>query len=347
MRGWRPLLIILAIAAVALSCPTAAVAEQSEGLQILIDYSHGQGSVDVRTDALLVDDLQDSGFEVVRILEGLNATQLSKASVLIMGPVQWSINGLTAEEIEAVAEWFSSGNKLIWIGCDSDYISDTTGQWVNDNMTALLRAVGSHVYPEPTQVIDSESHLGQEHIVVANSTSQAPMIQKAVEGVDGILMHGGTLLYGSTSSYTINPIPLENYALPNVHPLLFYSPAAIIYDYDDTLLPFAHRDGQEGQFVACTIETKESSVIVVSGASPYGSSSSMSSNEYSSTQLDGLRFVSQTINHGVDLAASRPVFRTTNLLDQLSSIYPMLLASIIVPLIYLIRRDNTRTSYHS
>ncbi len=344
MRGWRPLLIILAIAAVAMSCPSAVVAEDSEPFQVLIDYSHGQGSVDVRADALLISSLQDSGFKISRIVNSLNATLLSKSSVLIIGPVQWPINGFTFDEINAIAEWFESGNKLLWVGCDSDYVSDTTGQWVNDNMTALLRAVGSQVYPEPTQVIDSESNCGQEHTAVANKTSQNPMIQQAVEGVEGILMHGGTLLYGTTTSLPANPIPLEQYALPNVYPLLYYSPAAFIFDYDEALLPVAHNDGQEGEFVACTMEVRESSVIIVSGASPYGSSTSMSSNEYFSTQLDGLRFVSQTIMYGMDLAASKPAFRMSYLSDQLSSAYPILLVSILVPLCYLIRRDHLRLS---
>ena len=101
--------------------------------------------------------------------------------------------------------------------------------------------------------------------------SKNPFVSDIVEGVDAVLMHGATCLYGSdsdTPDSLTNPVQLENTTIANVTPFLYYSPSAYISD-QDMIPPLAHNNGDNGSFVACTIEIhaglNKSGVIVVSG----------------------------------------------------------------------------------
>ncbi len=273
---------------------------------IVFDYSHGQHSSSVEyMDVRLQTILTMMGYTVTWASSGLTTAVLADADALIIGGI-YGDNGFTAAEITAVGDWFSAGNRFLWVGGDSDY----DGANVGNNMTLILEEVGSHVYHEPTAIEDPISCCASGYRVVANTTSDNAFVAGFVEGVDAVLMHGPTMLYGSnnaTPGENVNPVALETVSIPNVYPLLYYGGNATITDGDITY-PYAHTDGDVGSFVATTLEVLAgeagTGVIIVSGASPYGDYRPMITHSYYDIPLNGENLVVQGIVTGLDWAVN-------------------------------------------
>ena len=276
--------------------------------KLVFDYSHGQYSEYVADiDQYLEQNLTAMGFDIVWAKGGINSTVLQDAFGLIIG----SFLGPSYIDVGTyvdIHDWFYQGEKFLWVSGDSDYTAPPDrGQFINDNMSAILQGVGSHVYPEPTSVADPVSNTGVEYRVVANTTVQHPLFDdqfdQIVDNVDAVLCHDPTCLYGSNSSdpnVGVNPVALDEFHVENVYPLLFYSTSAYIND-NDLIPPYTHEDGETGSFVAATIELNagpsDDCIIVVSGASPYGDYRPMYADEYYGVQLNGYRFVNQLISY--------------------------------------------------
>jgi ABC-type transport system substrate-binding protein len=273
--------------------------------KIVFDYSHGQYKqllVD-STDLFIARNLTEMGFEVVWALGGINSSILADATGFVAGSIFGQLNGYSVDEVSAIADWFNAGDRFMWVGYDSDY---NGLEYVNDNMTAILEGVGSHVYGEPTSVEDPESNCGAAYRCVANRTSNDSHISSIVNSVETVLMHGPTLLYGSTSGFEgTDSVALETTTITDVYPLLYYSQAATIID-SDLVPPYAHSDGDTGAFVAAVMEVNagaaDRGVLVVSGASPYGDYMPMAEDFYYSRDLSGWRFVHQAIYFGMSFA---------------------------------------------
>jgi hypothetical protein len=285
---------------------TVAAAENPIHPLIVIDMSHGQYSsyvFDVE-DAWLVGNLTELGYDVTYAWGGLNATILQDATGLLLGAIYGTTTGFTPAEVTAIASWFNGGGKFLWVGSDSDYAGYA---YINYNMSMVLEAVGSHVYPEQISISDAYSNCNSSYRVVANGTSTDPYVADLVDGVDAVLMHGPTSLYGSTSAQEgTDVVALENTTIENVYPVLYYGASATMTD-SDLIPPLAHHDGDQGKFVAMTVEvnagTAGDGVIVVSGASPYGDYQPMSSTEYYDVPLNGNLLVKQTIDWGIEKSA--------------------------------------------
>ncbi|TFG10368.1 hypothetical protein EU538_02130 [Candidatus Thorarchaeota archaeon] len=272
--------------------------------KIVFDYSHGQyaSKLENTTDLQLENNLTDLGYEVVWAWGGINSSILSDADGLVLGSVYGESNVYLASEVTAIADWFNAGGKFLWVGFDSDYGGN---QYHHDTNIEILEAVGSHVYGEPTSVEDPISNTEAAYRVVANGTSDDPFVADIVAGVDKVLMHGPTLVYGSNSDTpgeNVEPVALETTTIPNVYPLIYYGAAAEIKDAD-TRYPYAHEDGQQGAFVAATLEVNAGDagdgVIVVSGASAYGDYQPMCSWVYYDIALSGDHLVEQAIDFGM------------------------------------------------
>ncbi len=276
---------------------------------IVFDMSHGQYSsyVTPNEDTDLKEALEADGFDVVWAWGGLNDSILANADGLIVGSIYGENNGFAAAEITAVADWFNAGNKYMFVGSDSDY----DGNYLPANASALLAAVNSHVYPEPSQVSDAESNCNASYRVVANGTGDDPYIADIVNGVGKVLMHGPTLLYGSTTGDGAGGVDLLTTSIANVYPVLLYSEAAVVAD-QDLIPPIAHADEQTGPFVAMTVEVYAglagTGVLMVAGASPYGDYKPMYADEYYDVVLTGNLLVEQAINWGMDTAPTLQAF---------------------------------------
>ena len=119
-------------------------------------------------------------------------------------------------------------------------------------------------------------------------------------------MHGPTTLYGSTSGASdADIVALHNNTIDNVYPLMYYGASGTVGD-SDLVPPVSIDDGEVGAFVATSIEVAAgddgTGVIVVSGASPYGDYQPMTTNEYYTVPLEGMTFVTQVFEFGMDYA---------------------------------------------
>ncbi|RDE13722.1 MAG: hypothetical protein C4K49_08295 [Candidatus Thorarchaeota archaeon] len=276
---------------------------------IVFDLSHGQYKATIfnTTDLWLTGNLTQMGYTVVWAKGGINASILENAVAFIAGSIYGVTKGYSTAELTAITDWFNTGKKFMWIGYDSDFGGYT---YINDNMTAILDGVDSHVYGEPTAVADPISCTGASYRVVANGTSTNSYVASIVANVNKVLMHGPTLVYGSNSttpSHSTAPVALETTTITNVYPLLYYGGNATILDSDATP-PIAHADGAKGKFVAATLEinagTAKTGVLVVSGASPYGDYQPMYSDAYYGVALNGYNLVKQAIDFGINTATA-------------------------------------------
>lgn len=277
-------------------------ARAQAGGKIMMDIYHGQYSSYVfgYEDAWLDDNLTANGYTVEFNNATITASTLSDVDGLLIGSQYGDQNAFSSSEIAAIGDWFNAGGKYLWVGYDSDYGGY---QYINDNMTAILAACGSHVYGEPISVSDSYSNCNASYRVIANVTSTDSYVASIVTGVNRILMHGPTCLYGSTSGDGLNPVNLETGSVANVYPILYYGASATIGD-SDLVAPLAHSDGDEGSFVAMTVEMAAgeagTGVIMVAGASPYGDYKPMYADEYYGEALDGPELVLQAIEFGMN-----------------------------------------------
>lgn len=261
---------------------------------VVLDMSHGQykSSIWETEDAWLEANLTEMGYDVVWAMGGLNSTVLADADAVIIGSPYG--DPFTTSEVNAVADWYGTG-KFLWVATDSDY----DGTAINHNVTLILEAVNSHVYGEEGDIKDLESNAGGDYRPVANVTTTEAHLADIVDGVTKVLCHGPTCLVGSTSgTFDSGIVALETETVPNVWPVLWYSPAASIADNDD-VEPLVHTVGDEGSWVAMTVEYNAGGIIAVSGASPYGDYQPMYTAQYYGFDLDGYNLVLNTIEWGL------------------------------------------------
>lgn len=309
--------IILLLVLTAFSSPQELSARpaQTTQIKIVFDNSHGQGigSDRIEVDHLLEGNLTALGYEVIWASGGLNTSILENATGLVIGPLYGLYSGFLPQEIADIADWFAAGNRFLWVGCKADYEGEGLGTFINNNMSLILEAVGSHVYPESVEVDDFECNCGESYRTVGNVTSSDPFVAGIVSGVTKVLTHGTCALYGSNSSTPgryVDMVPLEEIAIENVYPLLHSSPASFINNYEvDENPPEVHDNFQVGSFALCTLEVlagpSQAGVIVVSGAAPYGNyRPSMYYHQYCGYDLDGYKLVNKAINRGIRMALS-------------------------------------------
>ncbi|MHA2354274.1 MAG: hypothetical protein ACXADC_03825, partial [Candidatus Thorarchaeota archaeon] len=311
---------------------------------ILIDYSHGQfKSSAYHVDQRLWTSLFVMGYDLVEVMGGFNSTILGTADGVIFSKV-WDIgNEFLASEISALGAWFNAGNKFIFVGGESDFVESAGGQWVLDNATWLLETIGSHVYHEPTAVQDPDSFAGAAYRPIANITSGDAFVADIVNGVNRVLVHSPTCLYGSNSDTpgeNVSAVALETVSIPDVYPILSHFNGTIVDS--DLQAPYAHTNGQYGQFVSMTIEVNagadESGAIVVSGGQPYGHYWPMMEDSYAGQEgMTGLYLMRQVVYFGMNAAAPVVTTTTTTTTTTTSTttpeppvepIDPMLLAAI-------------------
>ncbi|MCK5238450.1 MAG: hypothetical protein KAR33_02810 [Candidatus Thorarchaeota archaeon] len=269
--------------------------------KIVFDYSHGQYSAYVEPQDLeLAANLTELGYDVVWAWGGINESILAGATGLIIGSIYGTTNEFSTNEIHAISEWFNLGHRFLWVSFDSDYAGQT---YINDNSDDVLSSAGSHVYGEPTAIEDPVQNTGAGYRAIATVLSYDPFVSNITQGVEEVLMHGPTCLYGSSNGAPyITPVSLETSSILNVFPLLYYSPSATIVD-SDLRAPVAHSNGDQGSFVAAALEISAgesgTGVIITSGASPYGDYRPMYTYDYYDRIMNGNLFVEQAIDFGM------------------------------------------------
>ena len=315
MRHQGALVLALIVAAgLALSIPTIHVVRAQSRPVVVIDYSHGQDiNVQARAyhDPNFFGNLSEMGFEVIIAHGGLNSSLMENVDALILGSIYGEMNTFRDWELQCLESWFNEGNKFAWVAYDSDYPTHVEGtHYINMNMSTVLELFGSRLYGEPAHIADDTCNCGANYRAVANVTSNDLYVRPCVQSVDRVLMHGSTLLYGSNStnpSRFESPIPLEQLTLPNVHPILYYSPTAFVEDWMPPA-PIAHHENETDSFLACAIQTSAgpngTDILVVSGGAPYGSYCPMFADEYHNYTLTGSIFVLQVVEFAMNYLSS-------------------------------------------
>jgi hypothetical protein len=286
---------------------------QVDRIRIVFDYSHGQ-NYDTgykNVDHLLEGNLTERGYEVIWAKGGLNSSILEDATGLIIGSIWGKDEGFLEYELDAIEDWFATGNKLLWVSCKSDYPGPeyATGQFVNDNASAILERVGSHAYPEPAEIDDYELNCGEYYRIIANMSSTDPFVAGIVTGLEAVLFHGSTVIYGSDSDTPgayVNPVALETESVDNLYPLMYSSPASFVFDQDAKVPPIVHEEYEQGSKVLSTLEVfagpAKCGVIIVSGTAPYGLNRPIYFDTYYNIDLDGPIFVRRAIVEGIRMA---------------------------------------------
>ena len=318
----KTIAIAFLVALVASSFASAAPVLAQANPIIVVDLSHGQqtdhgGSFDTR-DVYLEANLTAMGYDVVWAYGGINATILATATGLLLPSIFGTTTGFLSAEVTAIDDWFATGHKFLWVAYDSDFSSSTSGQWINDNATLVLEAVGSHVYGEPTALYDIEENVaGQSYRTISNVTSTDAFVADIVTGVTRVMMHSPTVLYGSDSATpgeNVTAVELETGSVANVYPFLYSSPASQIQD-GDLIEPFVHEDSAIGSVVTATIEVNAgddgTGVIIVSGSKMLGGYHPMIDFFYDPEVMDGDVLVRQAIDFGIETALYIPPTTTT------------------------------------
>ncbi|MBD3406738.1 MAG: hypothetical protein GF411_11540 [Candidatus Lokiarchaeota archaeon] len=333
-RKFASILVIMALFApyVLIGFTPTHVQAQSTSGTIVFDMSHGQYSDFIFTgqDAELQFWLEAKGYEVIWAFGGINDTILASAEGLIIGSIYGDEYTFSDAEVQAISDWFNPGNKFLWIGADSDF----SGAYINANMSKILTAVGSHVYPEQCSVEDPVSNCEAPYRPVATGYSDAEFVENITADVNATLFHGPTCLYGATGGAEgAGPVDLRTTSIPNVYIVSQYSENAKIVNPDD-VPPVAHTVDTTGDFVAMTVEvmagSHQAGIIAVSGASPYGDYQPMFNSEYYNVTLNGFKLVRQAIDWGMQLAPTYEPVPPLNLIPIIGIIGAVVVIVIMI-----------------
>ncbi|MCD6158815.1 MAG: hypothetical protein J7J75_04160 [Euryarchaeota archaeon] len=298
MKKMYPLLAILVFSLVLPALTTSANAAESTTsgtIVIALDLAHGQSSK-------LVSDLVNLSvpgvvFRVFGTYEGLESLgdtiasdALSGVDVLIFGEIN---KPLSDEEITAVKSWLDQGNKVLWIAGDSDYGSSGVARQEQANM--LAERVGTHLRIDLVSVEDPVSNCGAGYRVAAVVPDEAPELVKL--GITRpVLSHGPGVVAYVDDNGNWKSLKLGEATYPdNVFPLLATTANGTIVNNNDPE-GNVYEIGDTGRFPIVAAEKLSSgSIVIVSGASPYGDYMPFIATEYYGVALDGPRFVENTL----------------------------------------------------
>jgi hypothetical protein len=241
----------------------------------------------------------------------INATILSGVDALILcspygAAGATGFNSTNAPAIlSAIAAWFNTGGKFLWVSGDSDYYSvGVAGDWIPMNCSAILEAVGSSLRLEPMSVEDPYSNCGSAYRVAANTTVTTGEAALITAGVTlPVLFHGPTCVYGIGS--TGAPVALENVTVANVFPIIRTGGSGYLLDGEPTHTGAVHVAGRSGSWVMMAGQKYAGPLannkVIASGASPYADYQCMYSNSYHGTPLNGALFCQQAFTWGLNV----------------------------------------------
>jgi hypothetical protein len=143
-------------------------------------------------------------------------------------------NILNAANLTAIATWFAMGEKLLWIGGESDFAGY---YWANNTHNPLLSEIGSQLRLFSGSIEDPQSNDQSAYRVAVNETGvSSPMTDYVTADFGKVIMHGPTaILYeesGSGLYKDLRNATLGTGDLTNVNILLNTSAAAIALDSD-------------------------------------------------------------------------------------------------------------------
>ena len=176
-----------------------------------------------------------------------------------------NINEMSDANMTAIKTWFETGQKLLWLGGDSDY-----GGFYNASGFAnpMLNMIKSQLRVDAGAIADSQSNDAASYRVIANETGiSSPLVDYVTDGFEIAPFHGPTSVFGW--DYTNNKgVDLRNTTLTGVDVIVNSSKAAEALDQDISLTAYdfyAYSDAGNGSYPMMASEKFNGSYVVVTG----------------------------------------------------------------------------------
>ena len=302
-------LILLSVIALAvlLALPATVSAARVPGIVILLDLSHMQRTGGVEEIMKIIPEahwviLVKSEEDIdalpafvknyaseIRVGE-FTSENLEGVDMVIIGQPQTLPS---EDEVAAIAEWFNSSQKVIWLAGDSDYPaqgSETSQEFAN----IILDAIGSHLRLDYVSVEDPVSCAVKPYRVIGIVD---PPKELAVLGYAAkkVLFHGPgavavVLPDGTWANPLTNPVK-------NVYVIVRTTENGRIVEHQPAgpgapgHLGIAYSVGMEGKFPLLAVEVMPNgNKVIVSGETPYSGYQAGVTWTYYGQLLDGLRF---------------------------------------------------------
>lgn len=237
----------------------AAMPVNAEVKPIVVAHSKGALEPDLQLKALT--NLTYIEWRVV--LGDLTPADLSGADMLIMSKSD-SAAEYTADELNAIASWFSQGGKTLWVAADSDYGTDHLRQYT---CNAVLEKVGSKLRIDDCSAEDATSNAAAGYRVLGVSANVDPMFGFIVTGVERALFHGPGVVAGLDNGVWVD---LSKDTIENVYVIMTTSDDGLVVDNSEPA-PNVMEAGAEGNFplMVFQVDWAKKNLIIATGESPY------------------------------------------------------------------------------
>jgi len=269
------------------------------GATFVIDLSHSPYKNDYDN---LIGNLTHAGNEVILCDSFFDLPSDADALFLPDANTEYS-----SSEQMTIKEWFYSGDKLLFVGADSDYGGYFNPYYLNN----LLHFLDAHVFVDGTSIEDFVENDGAVYRVVATNYGNGSIGLIVNNNCDsGIIMHGPCSILGFDET-SLTYVDLRNTTLENVEILLSYSINSSCIDSDDSLseLDLYAYSGIMGDFPAVVYEefdftSAENSHLIVAGECIFSDYKLMydlftEGGYYIRGTHSGFTFVNNIINHFV------------------------------------------------
>ncbi len=322
MAGARVLLapILLSVLLVLSAAGSPVAAFRDSQVVIAVDLSHQQPpeGLDVIVGScpdcywvlILLDEAQREAVEegVLALFNeartgGLSSANLEDVDVLLIGQPQ---TPLTEEEISAIASWFSTGNKALWIAGDSDYPAGGN-EIAQLAVNQVLEAVGSVIRIDFVSVEDSKANAGALYRVTGIIDPTGPIAPYLTQGLEygKVLFHGPGALYILVDGEPVNPARQPELLPPNVFIIVRTTDQSYVVEHqtDPTqgqnpavFYDPLNDEVNTGPFPLMMAEVFDNNrIVIASSESMYDGYEPMTAASYYDVPLDGPVFVPNVI----------------------------------------------------
>ncbi|USH00884.1 CGP-CTERM sorting domain-containing protein [Thermococcus argininiproducens] len=242
--------------------------------------------------------------------EKITADALANVDMLILGQ---PTSPFQPDEIQAIAEWFKQGGKVLWVAADSDYGS---GPQVQDIANAVLEQLGiGHLRIDLASIEDPTSNAGASYRVVGlvqpdEGTPDKDMITRNFQ-YDGKVLYHGPAVVGWVDDNGNWQQLIDGNIPENVYRIVKTSSDGTIVENNDPPA-YAYSAGDIGVFTLLAaeiikFENGKQSVLIVSGESPYGDYTPTWEAKYHGVDLDGPAFVTNMVHWALKQASKETI----------------------------------------
>lgn len=207
---------------------------------------------------------------------------------------------LTDADMTAIADWFKLGNKLIWIGSDSDY-----GGYQNAALqNTLLEKLGTVLRFSTDAVADPVANDGASYRPRSTGVGTGPIATAVTKGIDNVTAP----FHGPTSIFYMNgtiPTDLRGASVDNVEVIVTASKDAEALDQDLSLTAadfYSANNKTTGNYPLMAVEKMDTSLVVLTGESIFTNYKNMYGYTFEKSGLPhaGKAIVDNTISYYFD-----------------------------------------------